>query len=83
MSSQWLTHNRNMLILYRRNYRATVSFMFFLLFIAVLQLGVICYFVFVKPIPRYYAVHDDGSLSAIQPLTQPNFGSSALSQWEK
>lgn len=83
MYNHELARNRNILIAYRRGYKTTVTFMFFLLFIAVCQLGIICYFVFIKPPPQYYAVHDDGSLSAIKPLTQPNFASGALAQWEK
>jgi len=82
MYNRTLVHYRNMLIFYRRNYKAIITIMYALVFIAIAELGVIGYFVFIKPPPQYYAVHDDGSLSGIKPLTQPNFNSGALSQWE-
>lgn len=83
MYNRALANYRNILIFYRHNYKAVITIMYVLLFIAIAELGVIGYFVFIKPPPQYYAVHNDGSLSAIKPLTQPNFDSGALSQWEK
>jgi hypothetical protein len=83
MYNRTLAHYQSMLIFYRRNYRAIIAFMYLLVFVAIVEFGIISYFVFIKPPPQYYAVHDDGSLSAIKPLTQPNFASSALAQWEK
>lgn len=82
MYNRTLANYRNILIFYRRNYKAVITIMYVLLFIASIELGVIGYFIFIKPSPQYYAVRDDGSLSAIKPLAQPNFDSGALSQWE-
>lgn len=83
MYNQALATNRNILIFYRRSYKAIVTLMYLLVMVAVLELLTIGYLIFVNPPPRFYAVHEDSTISAIKPLTQPNFASAALAQWEK
>jgi hypothetical protein len=83
MSSKELADQRSLMVLYRHSYRSAISLMLVLVLIAFAELLTITYFIFIKPAPEYYAVHDNGSLSAIKPLQQPNFGSGALAQWEK
>ncbi len=77
------SNQQALLVLYRRGYRKAISVMLGLILLAVIELLLIAYFVFSKPKPQYYAVHDNGTLAAIKPSQQPNFGSSALTQWEK
>lgn len=82
MHNKSSSKQRNMLIFYRQYYKSLVTLLLILLFIAIAEFLVINYFVFIEPSQHFYAVHDDGSLSAIKPLAQPNFASGAISQWE-